>query len=422
MPPISLAAGPSNSVAAAAPQSLLPAEPTAADSKTTAMVFLDQLSKLLQAAMPGTQSTAPEVSGTQPGSTPAGQAQPEITPDIATAQSPIILVRPPDVTLPAKQPETQAIQSRGLGANKSKAEAATPGRRATATSDQSAMAILSALLPPEAIAIPPIASPATRDPTTPHEPSRDQHNRPSTASDADQPITSVLKVDATSAGLSELNPQPQQDASPTQVAPATPTDALATIMSPAVPQSTPPSLRTTETTATATTASTPPSHHGSPAAQVAPALMQIGHAPDGAQRLTVRLDPPELGHVQVKIDRPSDAAARVEITVEKQETLTLLLRDQPQLQRALDQAGVPTDGRTVTFHIAAPAPSPRTDPGTTPVAGTDAGGLTGDGSHGAARQHGRPANQRHDTIDDDGADFTPTAARGWLRTGLDITA
>ena len=85
----------------------------------------------------------------------------------------------------------------------------------------------------------------------------------------------------------------------------------------------------------------------------------MGHAPDGAQRLTVRLDPPELGQVQVRIDRPPDAPARVEITVEKPETLTLLLRDQPQLQHALDQAGVPPEGRSVTFHIASPEPASR---------------------------------------------------------------
>lgn len=207
-----------------------------------------------------------------------------------------------------------------------------------------------------------------------------------------------------------------------QVAPAEPPpDALATVMQPAVAESAIPSVRAAETTA-ATTSTPASASHGSPAAQVTPALMQIGHAPDGAQRLTVRLDPPELGHVQVKIDRTSDASARVEITVEKPETLNLLLRDQPQLQRALDQAGVPTDGRTVTFHVAAPETSAHTDAGTAPVPGTGAGGLTGDGSHGAARQHGRPANRQHDTTDDDGAEFTPTAAMGWLRAGLDITA
>ena len=40
---------------------------------------------------------------------------------------------------------------------------------------------------------------------------------------------------------------------------------------------------------------------------------------DGAQRLTVRLDPPELGQVQVRIERPR-TPARVDITVEHAET------------------------------------------------------------------------------------------------------
>ena len=160
----------------------------------------------------------------------------------------------------------------------------------------------------------------------------------------------------------------------------------------------------------------------SPAAQITPALMHLGHAPDGAQRLTVRLDPPDLGHVQVKIDRPLDAPARVEITVEKPETLSMLLRDQPQLQRALDQAGVPVEGRNVTFHVATPEPASRSDSGTAPVPNTTAGGLTGDGSHGAARQHTQSGRRQHDATDDGGAEFTPIQASGWMRAGLDITA
>jgi hypothetical protein len=211
-------------------------------------------------------------------------------------------------------------------------------------------------------------------------------------------------------------PQPR-DAPAVHAAPVEPAaDALATTTQSAAQQPAAPSLRAAETPG----ASAPAQR--TPAAQIAPALMQVGHAPDGAQRLTVRLDPPELGRVQIKIDRPPEAPARVEITVEKQETLTLLLRDQPQLQRALDQAGVPAEGRNVTFHIAAPEPSPHSDPGTMPVPGTAAGGLAGDGSQGAARQHGRHADRRPGAADEDGAEFTPVAASGWLRAGLDITA
>jgi hypothetical protein len=208
------------------------------------------------------------------------------------------------------------------------------------------------------------------------------------------------------------------DAPAAHAGPLEPTaDALATTAQSAAQLPAAPSVHNAETTGTPAPAQRTP-----PAAQITPALMQVGHAPDGGQRLTVRLDPPELGRVQIKIDRPPEAPARVEITVEKQETLTLLLRDQPQLQRALDQAGVPAEGRNVTFHIVAPEPSPHSGPGTIPVPGTAPGGLAGDGSHGAARQHGRPADRRPGAADEDGAEFAPIAASGWLRAGLDITA
>jgi flagellar hook-length control protein FliK len=180
-----------------------------------------------------------------------------------------------------------------------------------------------------------------------------------------------------------------------------------------MPQSTPSSLA----------ASASPSHAASPVAQLAPALVQMGHAPDGAQRLTVRLDPPELGQVQVRIDRSSEAAARVEITVEKPETLTLLLRDQPQLQHALDLAGVPAEGRSVTFHIASPEPASRnSEPATAPAPGVAAGGLNNDGSHGAPRQGGQSARQQGPAQDSSETEFTPIGLTGWLRGGLDITA
>lgn len=150
----------------------------------------------------------------------------------------------------------------------------------------------------------------------------------------------------------------------------------------------------------------------------------MAHAPDGAQRLTLRLDPPELGHVQIRIDRPSDAPARVDITVERAETLTLLLRDQPQLQHALDQAGVPSDGRSVTFHVATPEAGPRYDGGP-PSGGTGTGtgsSSSGDASYGASHQGGRPARGEFADTDDTNTDYARAAPPGWVRAGLDITA
>jgi flagellar hook-length control protein FliK len=182
----------------------------------------------------------------------------------------------------------------------------------------------------------------------------------------------------------------------------------------------------TQTSATAPGAPTeldsPRPTVASPAEQVAPVLVSMAHAQDGAQRLTLRLDPAGLGHVQIRIDRTLDAAARVDITVEKPETLLLLLRDQPQLQRALDQAGIPPDGRSVTFHIATPEAGPRYDGGQAPSGiGTGSPG-TGDASHGASHQGGRPARGAFADTDDTKASFAHAAPKNWVRAGLDITA
>ncbi|MGA8193111.1 MAG: flagellar hook-length control protein FliK [Acetobacteraceae bacterium] len=148
----------------------------------------------------------------------------------------------------------------------------------------------------------------------------------------------------------------------------------------------------------------------------------MARAPDGTQQLTLRLDPPELGHLQIRVERPPDAPAHVDITVEKPETLILLLRDQPQLQRALDQAGVPPDGRSVAFHIATAEAGTRYEVGSAPGAtGTGSSGA-GDASSGAFHQGGRPARDGFADADDTNADFALPVPPEWVRAGLDITA
>jgi hypothetical protein len=135
----------------------------------------------------------------------------------------------------------------------------------------------------------------------------------------------------------------------------------------------------------------------------------------------MKLEPPDLGRLEIRIDRSPDAPARVDITVERPETLTLLLRDQPQLQRALDQAGVPPDGRTVAIHVGTAEPGPRPDGGQASVTGSVPAGA-GDGSYGAFRQGGSPTHRKHADAEDLEADLSPVALPGWARAGLDITA
>jgi len=159
----------------------------------------------------------------------------------------------------------------------------------------------------------------------------------------------------------------------------------------------------------------------SPTAQLAPAIVALSARPDGGTTLTMRLQPPELGQVHIAIERAQDAPARIDITVERSETLTLLLRDQPQLQRVLDQAGVPSEGRSVAFHLATPEPSARPE---TPVFATPTGAAAyaGDDRRGPPRE---PLQQQQPSSRDDAVadqrDPVP-APPIWLRAGLDITA
>lgn len=105
-----------------------------------------------------------------------------------------------------------------------------------------------------------------------------------------------------------------------------------------------------------------------------PAFTALASA--GPARLVVRLDPAELGPVQVGITRPPDGPPRIELTAERPETLMLLMHDQPALHRALDLAGVPAEGRTLHFQLG----TPDTSPNPAPAANTTAGSSFGQGS------------------------------------------
>jgi len=143
------------------------------------------------------------------------------------------------------------------------------------------------------------------------------------------------------------------------------------------------------------------------AAQIAPTLISVAQSASGTQRLTIRLDPPELGTVQIRVEHPADAPMQVEINVQRPETLTLLMRDQPHLQHALDQAGVPAEGRTLTFQL---------DP-------QDQRGTAGDpgSGHGRRAPTPQPAAQQMQVDPDDPGDPTAGMPR-WSRVALDITA
>ena len=156
---------------------------------------------------------------------------------------------------------------------------------------------------------------------------------------------------------------------------------------------------------------------------------------NGTQRMTLKLRPDDLGQVEIRIETPLSGPTRVAITAEKPETLNLMMHDQGQLQRALDLAGLPADGRSVTFHIAAadPAHAPTPDASSStfmpPQGGGQGSGAGAWGSEaGSTRQGsggsggGTAGGGGSGGSDDPDPNGRAAQRSRWLRAGLDITA
>lgn len=429
--------------------------------------FGDELTKRLAAiASTGTASAtvAPTVAGTQSSSTksaadgaPATDTSLPVSQNIVTATLAFagnhasvlatllpVAAEPQTAPLPADQAETAqvplpapvvAAPDPELPKPWSASDATTGHSRAAATvrrntetaaaASTGGVEVLQPALPPS------VTIPATEPPPpTPAASAPKDAGAQQTSAAAALPLSNVPEKPLASP-TEAVQPTALIDATTAHQQPAANSDAKpGPVTAPAAPIAAMSSLPATSSVPTPmSAAATPGTPHPSPAAQITPALVSMSHAPDGAQRLTMKLEPPELGQVHIQIDRPTDdTPARVAITVERPETLQLLLRDQPQLQRALDQAGVPAEGRSITFHVTTPEPAARTETAMAPTPTGSSAAMGGDLSHSASRQGGRSSQPGAETgasgASDDNEDLgaiavTPTR---WLRAGLDITA
>jgi flagellar hook-length control protein FliK len=76
------------------------------------------------------------------------------------------------------------------------------------------------------------------------------------------------------------------------------------------------------------------------------ARAQAGH-----NRFEIRLDPPELGRIDVWLDVDHSGHVTSRLVVDRAETLDLLRRDAPELERALQQAGLKTSDNALQFTL-----------------------------------------------------------------------
>ena len=74
-------------------------------------------------------------------------------------------------------------------------------------------------------------------------------------------------------------------------------------------------------------------------------------AKSGKSRFEIRLDPADLGRIDVRVDVDRHGQVTSHLTVEKPETLSMLRQDAPQLQRALDDAGLKTGDGGLQFSL-----------------------------------------------------------------------
>jgi flagellar hook-length control protein FliK len=102
------------------------------------------------------------------------------------------------------------------------------------------------------------------------------------------------------------------------------------------------SVATTATPGTAATATVP-------VAGLAVAIAARAQA--GSSQFDIRLDPPELGRIDVRLDVDRNGQVTSHVTVDRADTLQLLQSQQPQLERALEQAGLKTADNGLQFTL-----------------------------------------------------------------------
>ncbi len=88
-----------------------------------------------------------------------------------------------------------------------------------------------------------------------------------------------------------------------------------------------------------------------PATQLVSATIQKAVKAGEETNIKLRLDPPELGRVEVKMSIDGDNTAKIVLTVEKPETFLMMQRDADALQRAMAEAGLDTNG-DLSFELA----------------------------------------------------------------------
>lgn len=83
---------------------------------------------------------------------------------------------------------------------------------------------------------------------------------------------------------------------------------------------------------------------------VAAYISKFSNPNNGDQTMTLRLDPPELGNVAIRLKFGRDNSVKAHLTIEKPETYMMLQRDALTLEKTLQQSGFDTN--SISFELA----------------------------------------------------------------------
>ena len=95
-----------------------------------------------------------------------------------------------------------------------------------------------------------------------------------------------------------------------------------------------------------------PQHHADVTANIDTLGVAIAaKSADGIKHFDIRLDPPELGRVEIRLSLDDSGKAQANLVVDKPQTLELLQRDASALTQSLADAGVSLSNNGLNFSL-----------------------------------------------------------------------
>lgn len=100
---------------------------------------------------------------------------------------------------------------------------------------------------------------------------------------------------------------------------------------------------------TAATAQPGKSH---PATSMVAATISKAAREADSRQVTLQLDPPELGRVEIRLEFGADKKVQAHLVIEKPETYLMLQRDMSALEKSLQDSGLDTSGDSINYEMA----------------------------------------------------------------------